>query len=103
MTLTRLIAATAAVAGLALTVPAVAGASSTEDATTTLNSLCVQRGGTIFWTPYTIARCQNARSNKGFEAERSVCELATGEFRVADGTTHGNRANWACISTTPPA
>jgi hypothetical protein len=106
MSLTRLLAATAATAGLALTVPATAGAASAAGATDVkpvLDQLCVWRGGTVVWTPYTIARCQSARANRSFVVEQFVCELGTGEFTVVDDPTHPKRANWACISTTPPA
>ena len=55
-------------------------------------------------TPYSITRCQFAHANKGFETEQAVCEgLADGEFILALGANHMNRASWGCSPTSPPA
>jgi hypothetical protein len=105
MSIRKFILASAAAAGLSLFTAGAAGASSTsESAKTALDQLCEQRGGTPFYTPYAIARCQGARANKGFDTELQVCQdLADGRFVVTIGTPHMNRATWACIATSPPA
>jgi hypothetical protein len=105
MSITKFICTTAAAAGLALSGAGAASASSAGDsAKTMLDQLCEERGGRPVYTPYAIARCQGARANKGFEAERLICEnVADGEFVVSIGTPHKNRATWACIATAPPA
>src|SRR3954447_16790027 len=77
-------------------------ASSADDAKIVLDRLCEVRGGTPYSTPYLITRCQFARANKGFETEQGVCEaLADGEFILALGTNHMNRASWGCSPTAP--
>jgi hypothetical protein len=109
MSIRKFILATAAAGGLALFTAGAAGASSVtsssgESAKTVLDQLCRDRGGQPVFTPYAIARCQGARANKGFDTELQTCEdLADGRFVVVIGTTHMNRANWACIATSPPA
>lgn len=91
--------------GLGLVTAGTAGASSgTGDANVLLDQLCEARGGTPYATPYLITRCQFARSNKGFETEQAVCEgLAEGEFVLALGTNHMNRASWGCTTMSAPA
>lgn len=64
-----------------------------------LDELCEARGGTAYNTPYTIARCQEARSNKGFELEQLVCEgLLDATFNSAPSTGRPNRTTWVCVS-----
>jgi hypothetical protein len=91
--------------GLGLVTAGSAGASSgTADAKLLLDQLCEARGGTAYTTPYSITRCQFARSNKGFETEQAVCEeLANGEFVLALRADHMNRASWGCSPTVAPA
>jgi hypothetical protein len=95
----------AAAGGLALFTAGAAGASSNgETAKTALDELCEERGGFSVNSPYSIARCQGARANKGFETERQICEdLADGRFSVTISTTHMNRASWGCFATSPIA
>ena len=65
-----------------------------------LNQLCVSKGGAMVSSPYTIARCQEARSNKGFERERSICDGSLGGTfqNVASPGLH-NSTNWFCFAT----
>ena len=68
MSIPKFILATAAAGGLALFTAGAAGASSTgESAKTVLDQLCEERGGLPVNSPYSIARCQGARANKGFD------------------------------------
>ena len=94
-----------AAGSMGLVTGATAGASSgTDDAKVVLDQLCEARGGTLFWTPYSITRCQFARANKGFDTERAVCEeQAAGEFILGLNTNRMNRASWGCSPTSPPA
>ena len=106
MSIPKFIVATAAVGGLAFFTAGAAGASSTsstsQDALDALKELCEERGGLPVKSPYSISRCQNARANKGFEAERLICEgLGDAAFVVTNSTTHMNRASWSCTSTVP--
>ena len=103
MSITKFIAATAAVGGLAFFTAGTAGASSTNDnALDALKELCEKRGGLPVTSPYSISRCQGARTNKGFEAERLICEsLDNAAFLVTTSATHMNRASWSCTSTVP--
>ena len=67
-----------------------------------LKELCEDRGGLPVNSPYAIARCQGTRANKGFEAERLICEgLDDAAFVLSIHATHMNRASWACTSTVP--
>ncbi|MET0143308.1 MAG: hypothetical protein ABW328_00755 [Ilumatobacteraceae bacterium] len=94
----------AGVAAGALGLGTVGAASGADDARIVLEQLCQARGGTPYATPYSIIRCQFARANKGFETEQAVCVgLADGEFILALGTAHMNRASWGCSPTAPPA
>jgi hypothetical protein len=62
-----------------------------------LDELCAARGGTAYNTPYTIARCQEARSNKGFELEQLVCAgLLGATFASAPSYGRPNRTTWIC-------
>ena len=101
----RLVLVTATAGGLVLVSAGSSGASSAvDDAKVVLDELCEARGGDAYSTPYSITRCQFARANKGFETEQAVCEgLADGEFILALGSNHMNRASWGCSPTSPPA
>lgn len=103
MSIPKFLAATAAVGGLAFFTAGAAGASSTnQNPLDALKELCENRGGLPVNSPYAIARCQDARANKGFEAERLTCEgLDNAKLVVTISTTRMNRASWACTSTVP--
>jgi hypothetical protein len=94
------VAALAAVIVVGVSAPA--GASGTGGAEQ-LDALCRDKGGQPYFTPYTISRCQEARSKKGFDVEASICDQLGGTFFVAESQTRPNRSNWACVSgpTTP--
>ena len=103
MSLRTFVIAAAAVGGLTLINPVAAEAATDRDtAKTLLDELCNERGGDAIWTPYSIARCQGARANKGFDAEREICEgLADGILYVTISERHMNRASWGCFATSP--
>ena len=104
MSIPKIILTVAAAGGLTLFSAGAAGASSSADSVkTTLDEHCVARGGLPVTSPYSIARCQGARANKGFDSEQAICEDADGSFIVTVSTTHMNRATWACIATSPAA
>ena len=100
-----IVAATTTIAGLA----GVAGAPPASAAEPVagkqvLDLLCASKGGTPFFTPYTISRCQEARRHKGFEVEQLVCEdLLDGTFRSVPSPGRPNRTNWSCVSNGPTA
>jgi hypothetical protein len=63
-----------------------------------LDLLCAESGGTSYSTPYAIARCQDARSNTGFEIEVLVCEgLLEGRFASAPSPTRPRHTTWSCF------
>lgn len=63
-----------------------------------LDQLCASKGGTVVNSPFAIARCQEARPNKGFEIEQLVCEgLLEGTFASAPSFNRPNRTTWACF------
>jgi hypothetical protein len=63
-----------------------------------LDLLCAESGGTSYFTPYAIARCQNARSNTGLEIEVLVCEgLLEGTFAAAPSPTRPGHTTWSCF------
>ena len=102
MSLRTFVVAAAAIGGLTLISPLAAEAADRDTAKTLLDELCTERGGDPIWTPYSIARCQSARANKGFDAEREICEgLADGILYVTISTRHMNRASWGCFATSP--
>src|SRR5262245_56214688 len=46
-----------------------------------LDTLCESKGGTAYFSPYAISRCQNARAKAGVDVERRICEgLLGGTF-----------------------
>jgi hypothetical protein len=62
-----------------------------------LDMMCVEQGGQAYNTPYTITRCQEARTRPGLEIETLVCEgLLGGTFRSAPSTSHPKRTTWIC-------
>ena len=65
-----------------------------------LDELCERKGGLAVNSPYHIARCQGARSNKGFDLEQQICEgLLDGTFTAAAFLGHPNRTTWACTAS----
>jgi hypothetical protein len=104
MRIHQFVLAAAVAGGLTLVAAGPAGAWSDGPGATELDQLCEQRGGTPVNSPYALARCQGARANKGFDAERRICEeVAGGELLVTVGTWQANRASWACVATSPVA
>jgi hypothetical protein len=97
-------AAVATAAAATLTLAGVAGAGSagaTGDPAIgkqVLDLLCRAKDGTPVFTPYTIARCQEARGKGGFLVEELVCEgLLAGRFASVPSPGRPNRANWFCF------
>lgn len=62
-----------------------------------LDMMCAEQGGTSFNTPFTISRCQEARTRPGFAIEELVCEgLLGGTFKAAPSTGKRHRTTWIC-------
>lgn len=62
-----------------------------------LDLMCAEQDGQAFNTPYTISRCQEARTRPGFEIEELVCEgLLGGTFKSAPSTGRPHRTTWIC-------
>ncbi len=62
-----------------------------------LDLMCVEQGGQAYSTPFTISRCQNARTRPGFEIEALVCEgLLGGTFKSAPSIYRPKRTTWIC-------
>jgi hypothetical protein len=97
--------AIAASAASAVTSSTVAGAAADPAVgTEVLDLLCEAAGGTSYWTPYTIARCQGAAARSGVDIERLVCDgLLGGQFSVSATAGRPNRVNWACVAGAPSA
>jgi hypothetical protein len=75
------------------------GYASPEVGMQVLDKMCVEQDGQVYNTPYTISRCQEARSRDGFEIEALVCEgLLGGTFHANPAIGRVNRTNWACVS-----
>ena len=98
--------ATAGAAALTLSGAAlVAGPGSPVDAagdpvvgTQVLDLLCVSKGGSPFFTPFTISRCQEARARDGFVIEQLICEgLLGGTFESVQSSGRPSRVNWFCF------
>ena len=88
-----LLAASVAVGGAALATASPASAEPVAE----LNALCLRKGGQVIWSPYSLARCQSARNNKGFEQEQILCEVGLdGTFVVAQ-LERMSRSTWACF------
>jgi hypothetical protein len=69
-----------------------------------LDMLCVMRGGTAYTTPFTISRCQEARSKHGFVIEELICEgLLDGNFGAAPSHNRPKRTTWVCSPGAPAA
>lgn len=104
MFMKRLIATSALAGGIAASfvVGGGAGASapsyaSPEIGMEVLDMMCVEQGGTAYSTPFTISRCQEARTRPGFEIEARVCEgLLGGTFSSAPSTGRSKRTTWIC-------
>jgi hypothetical protein len=100
-----LIATAAGLAGLtgvaAVAGPAAATAPAAGDPAVgkqVLDLLCTSKDGSLFYSPYAISRCQEARDNAGFQIEELVCEgLLDGTFVSAPSTGRPKRVNWSCI------
>jgi hypothetical protein len=66
-----------------------------------LDDLCVDRGGTVYFSPYAVTRCQEARGGR-LRTERSVCEqLIGGTFTAVRSASRPGRVNWACTPGAP--
>ncbi len=62
-----------------------------------LDMMCAEQGGQSYNTPFTISRCQEARTRPGFDIEARVCEgLLGGTFRSGPSTGRPKRATWIC-------
>jgi hypothetical protein len=86
----------AAAAAAAVTVPAGAAGAESADPLEQLRILCTMKTGDFFVTPYQLARCQDTRSNKGFEQEHTLCAELGGDFVVSSEFSRNNRASWGC-------
>jgi hypothetical protein len=63
-----------------------------------LDRMCGEDGGSPVNTPFTISRCESARSRGGFETERLVCEgLLGGTFSTVPNVSRPQRTNWFCF------
>ena len=63
-----------------------------------LDMLCIAKGGTPFFTPMTISRCQEARARDGLEVEQLICEgLLEGTFESVSSVGRPTRVNWFCF------
>ena len=91
----------AAAVGSAFAVPNAAAADGVvpSDPVLALETECRMKGGTVVATPFDLVRCQSARSNKGFEAERALCETAVegGTLIVTPTSGRHNRSTWGCF------
>ena len=87
---------TAIVAAASAIVPTAAAGAESGDPLDQLRVMCTMKTGDFFVTPYQLARCQNARSNKGFDTERALCDELGGDFVVSAEFSRNNRATWAC-------
>ena len=86
----------AAAAAASVLVPSAAARAESGDALDQLRVACTMKTGDFFVTPYQLARCQNTRSNKGFDTERALCDELGGDFVVSTEFSRNNRATWAC-------
>ena len=99
----RTILIAAAAAGAAVVPNLASGAARADGAPSdpiqALEIECRMKGGTVVATPFDLVRCQSARSNKGFEVERVLCEAAVegGTLLVTERFDRHNRANWGCF------
>jgi hypothetical protein len=86
----------AAAISSAVIVPAGAARAESSDAIEQLKIICTMKTGDFYVTPYQLARCQDTRSNKGFEQERALCAELGGSFVVSSEFSRNNHATWAC-------
>jgi hypothetical protein len=68
-----------------------------SDPVAELNALCLRKSGLVVWSPYSLARCQSARNNKGFEQEQILCEVGLDGTLVVTQLERMNRSTWACF------
>lgn len=103
MTRTRAftVAALLSAGAVLVSTPSASAVSSTNDEAAAVQELerrCDEKGGTVVRTPYALVRCQEARSNKGFDAELALCEETLGgEFHAGPTFGRRNRTSWACV------
>ena len=63
-----------------------------------LDMMCRAKDGTVFFTPMTISRCQEARARDNFELEQLICEgLLGGDFESVSSAGRPSRVNWFCF------
>ena len=86
----------AVVAAASVIVPTAAARAESGGPLDQLRVLCTMKTGDFFVTPYQLARCQNTRSNKGFDTEHALCDQLGGDFVVSSEFSRNNRATWAC-------
>lgn len=73
------------------------GFASPEVGMQVLDMMCAEQGGQSYNTPFTISRCQEARTRPGFEIEALVCEgLLGGTFKSAPSIYRQKRTTWIC-------
>lgn len=104
MTRTRAftLAALLSASAVLVSTPSASAVSATNNETAAvqeLERLCNQKRGTVVRTPYALVRCQEARSNKGFDAELALCEETLGgEFHASPTFGRRNRTSWSCVA-----
>ena len=62
-----------------------------------LDALCRSNGGLVVRSPFSLARCQAARNNKGFEQEQVLCEVGLDGTFVVTQLDRMIRSTWACF------
>ena len=82
----------------ALATPAGGAGAESADALEQLRIICTMKTGDFFVTPYQLARCQDVRSNKGFEQERALCGVLGGVLNVSTEFSRNNHATWGCVA-----
>jgi len=98
-TMSRIRNTVVALAAAAAVVSPAGGASAeSADALEQLRIICTMKTGDFFVTPYQLARCQDVRSNKGFEQEHALCTDLGGSFVVSSEFSRNNRATWGCVA-----
>jgi hypothetical protein len=85
-------------AAAAMATPAGGAGAESADALEQLRIICTMKTGDFFVTPYQLARCQDVRSNKGFELERALCTELGGVLNVSTEFSRNNRATWGCVA-----
>ena len=93
-----LLTAGAATVALAASPAGPASAADPEIGKQVLDLLCVAKSGTPYFTPFTISRCQDARTRHSLEIEELICEgLLAGTFESVPSPGRPNRVNWFCF------